>query len=144
MRKFLRRSQRGSMSIEAVIITPIVVLFILFAVACGRFGLAQQAVQNAANAASRDASLARSSGDADTQARAGAQGSMSSQNVKCAAMGINVDASGIDAPLGSIGTVRATVSCDVSFADIAFPGLPGSIHVERSAASPVDPYRERS
>jgi Flp pilus assembly protein TadG len=144
MRKLFLRPQRGSMSIEAVIITPIVVLFILFAVACGRFGLAQQAVQNAANAASRDASLARSSTDADSQARAGAQGSMSSQNVKCAAMGINVDASGIDAPLGTIGTVRATVSCDVSFADIAFPGLPGSIHVERSATSPVDPYRERS
>ncbi len=143
MRHLLRRNELGSMSIEAVILTPIVVIFILFVIACGRFALAQQSVQNAANSAARDASLARSSTDAETQARAGAQASMTSQNVRCASMGISVDPSGIDTPLGDIGTVRATVACTISLADISIPGLPGSINIERTAASPVDPYRER-
>ena len=54
-----------------------------------------------------------------------------------------VDASGLNAAIGTTGTVSAAVNCDVSLADITLPGIPGSRTMSSSAASPVDAYRER-
>jgi hypothetical protein len=37
--------------------------------------------------------------------------------------------------------VEVTVKCQVDLSDIVFPGLPGTMTVQSTAAAPIDPYR---
>lgn len=108
-----------------------------------RSGSAQNVVQSAAYAAARDASLSRG-GDAVSHAITAAQRSLGT-DVKCTTLDVKITGNGLTTGLGEAGTVTATVTCTVSYADIVLPGLPlpGAFTVTKSATSPVDPYRER-
>ncbi len=48
---------RGSVTIEAVLLAPVLVLFVTFVVAAGRYGQAAATVRHAADTAAREASL---------------------------------------------------------------------------------------
>lgn len=137
------RSERGSLSAELVLLAPVLLLFVLFAIAGGRIGLAQISVESAANAAARDVSLSRTEASAQSNATSSATTAVSAAGLNCSPLEVAIDSSGLNAPIGDIGTVRATVSCTVSLSDLALPGLPGSRVITSSATSPVDPYRER-
>jgi hypothetical protein len=50
---------------------------------------------------------------------------------------------GFQAQVGQPAAVSATVTCDVSLAQIVVPGLPGSRTITETFVSPLDPYRER-
>lgn len=128
---------------EAVIGVTAFGLFIALIVAGGRVALARQAVETAANDAARAASIARSTDEARADARAAANGSLSDQDVACAATSILIDTSGLSAPLGTPAQVRATVSCTVKLTDLAVPGMPGSRTITETVTSPIDAYRER-
>jgi hypothetical protein len=39
------------------------------------------------------------------------------------------------------GVVSIEVTCSVSSADVAFPGIPGSVTVSGSSSSPIEAYR---
>lgn len=51
------RRERGSVTIEAVLLAPVLVLFVTFVVAAGRYGQAATTVRKAADTAAREASL---------------------------------------------------------------------------------------
>ena len=69
--------------------------------------------------------------------------SMEQSGVNCTTLSVNIDASGLSAPIGTTGRVSATVSCTVALSDAAMIGLPGTRVLTGTAASPVDAYRER-
>jgi len=142
IRRILRR-QEGSMAVEAVLIVPALAIIIGFLIACGRIAFTQQTVQEVANAAARDASLSRSVAGAQDTANANALNAAAQAGLKCQPITVAIDGSGIDAPLGTVGTVSATVSCKLNLSDIALPGLPGTKTFTTTSTSPVDPYRER-
>ncbi|HSS08353.1 MAG TPA: TadE family protein, partial [Acidimicrobiales bacterium] len=52
-------SERGSATVELVLIAPVLVLLMLFAVAAGRFSVARNQVNEAARDAAREASTWR-------------------------------------------------------------------------------------
>jgi Flp pilus assembly protein TadG len=131
------------MSVELVILAPFMLGVALFVIACGRIGLADISVQNAANAAARDASLSRTESSAQTNATTSAQDSITVSGLKCSPLTVNINGAGIDVPIGQVGTVSATVTCTLDLSDIALPGLPGTKVVTSTATSPVDPFRER-
>ena len=68
---------------------------------------------------------------------------MNQSGITCTTLTVTVDASGLNAAIGTTGEVSAAIDCDVSLADITLPGIPGSRTMSSSAASPVDAYRER-
>lgn len=138
-----RRDERGSAAIEAVIGVAAFGLFIGMTVAGGRVALARQAVETAANDAARAASIARTSSEAAADARSAANGSLADQDVKCTTTDVQMDTSGFNAPIGTTGEVRATVSCTVKLSDLAVPGMPGSPTISETVTSPIDAYRER-
>lgn len=139
----LRDREQGSLSAELVILAPVMLGFALFVIACGRISLATITVQDAANAAARNASLSRTVSAATANATTGANGSITLAGLECVTLDISVDPSGITAPLGTIGNVTTTVTCTLNLSDIALPGLPGTYTVTATGTSPVDPYRER-
>ena len=57
------RAERGSATLEIVVLAPVLLLFVILVIFAGRWALAQQAVQAAASEAARAAAIARSARD---------------------------------------------------------------------------------
>lgn len=143
------RPDRGSVSVELAILTPAFLLLIVFAIVAGRTAIAYNAIDLAAHDAARAASISRDAGTAETQALAAALDTLAQQGLGCVdtaggAALVTVDTSGFRVPMGQPAAVSATVTCTVSFADVALPGVPTSRRLTSTFVSPLDTYRTRS
>jgi Flp pilus assembly protein TadG len=136
-------TERGSVSVELALLAPALLLLLSFAVVAGRGQMAEGAVQEAARAAAREASLAREAATAAALAGAQAERTLAAQDLRCERSTVDVDTAGFSAPPGRPGDVTVSITCVVGMADLLAPGLPGSVTVEASFTSPVDAYRER-
>lgn len=134
LRRFDRRGQRGSMAIEIVILTPVLIAFTLLVVAGGRFVGRQGDVDSVARDAARAASLERTAGAAETVAREVAATSRPS--------GADCQDAVVDtASWRAGGSVGVTIRCRVSYSGLGLIGLPGSAGVEGSSRAPLDEFR---
>lgn len=137
------RNERGSATIEAVIGAMGFAAFCGLVYYGGQIALSEQAVQAAAAEAARSASIARSSGAAQSDARAAAEHVLNNHGLACASSTVTVDTSAFGLPIGQPGEVSATVTCQVSSAEIGtFFG--GGRQIEKTMRSPLDTYRPRS
>lgn len=135
-------ADRGSVTLELVIIAPILILVVLsFVIAVGRITDAHQAVEAAARDAARQASIARDPQTARLNAISSAEASLSRDGLQCPAQ-ISVDTSGFARPVGEPATVVAHISCTVKLADVVLSGVP-STTITAQFASPIDPFRGR-
>ncbi len=134
----------GSASLEAVLLTPALLAFLLVAVYGGRVAMARQSLHAAAADAARSASIARTESTALTSARASAVATLASEGVPCLRTQVDLDTSAFSSPVGAKGTVAATVTCTVDLTDLVAPGVPGSRVMTATVTSPLDTYRERS
>ncbi|MDR0990684.1 MAG: pilus assembly protein [Propionibacteriaceae bacterium] len=137
-----RRRDQGSATLEAVIMTPVLLLCVALIVLGGRVALAKQAVNQAAYVAVRAATVTPSSvQSAQGLAFAAAQAELTSQGVTCHPV-VAVDTTGLRRPVGQQAAVTAVVTCVVPISDLLLPGLPGSITLTATAMSSVDVYQE--
>jgi Flp pilus assembly protein TadG len=134
---------RGAVSLEVVVLTPVLVLLLGLLVMAGRVALARTSVEQVADEAARSASIARTAAGARRAAEEGASRALAEQDLRCARVDVAVDAGGFAVPVGLPARVRATVTCVVALSDLALPGFPGSRTVTATAVSPLDTYRER-
>ena len=140
MNRRRRVDERGSAAIEAVVVAPAVVLLIGLVILGGRVALAHQTVQNIAADTARAATLERTS----TAARASANKALNAaiaQQLPCASHDLNLDLAGFKKPPGTPAAVTATVTCQLSIAELALPGLPGTVTLKATMTSPIDTYR---
>ncbi|WP_275293507.1 TadE/TadG family type IV pilus assembly protein [Amycolatopsis sp. La24] len=128
----------GSVSVEVAVLLLVVVAVGLLIVAGARVGSAQQAVDDAATAAARAASIARGSA-AESAGENAARARLRSAGVACADVSVVVEVTSM-AP-GHVGTTRARVACSVRLSDLALPLPVGARIVTSTFGSPVDPYR---
>lgn len=135
--------ERGSVTLEAAIAAPVLMLLVFLIVFAGRAAMAAQMVKTAAWDAVRTASIARTESQAVTTATAAAAASLANQGIACGPR-VSIESGGFRVPVGTAATVRATVHCTVDLSDIGLPGLPGSITLSASATSALDTRRERS
>jgi Flp pilus assembly protein TadG len=85
---------RGSFAaLELAILVPFVIVMLLLVVGFGRVSRGRQLVDQAAQAASRAASLSVSPGAADTAARQAAAQTLRDGGLSCASMSVAVDTS---------------------------------------------------
>lgn len=124
---------RGSATTELVLVTPLLVLLALIAVAFGKLAGARLDADEAAHQAARAASLARSPGEARTEAADAATRSLEGAESSCTSPRISPALGGF-APGG---VVRVTVTCHAA---LEVPGM-SSVDVTASASSVVDLYR---
>lgn len=139
----LRGGERGSVSLELVILAPGLLLVIGLLIYGGRLELAKQSIQSAASQAAREASIARTQPQANSTAAATATRSLAEQGLDCITSSVSVDTSGFASPAGTPATITAEVTCVLQLSDLSVPGLPGSKTVTATADSPLDTYRER-
>lgn len=136
LRRFLRDEQ-GSAATELTLLTPALILMMLFVVLCGRVTQARLHVDDATHQAVRAATLARSAGQARTEARATAEAALGQAGVTCQTLTVDTRLDGFQP--GS--TVSATVACQVGFADLTALGIPGTAAMTATATSVVDRWR---
>jgi Flp pilus assembly protein TadG len=134
---------RGSASLEVAVIAPAIIALLGLMIAFGRVIDADGAVDAAAHAAARAASLERDAANAQARARAAAEDSLSGDGITCQTTNVSVDTSGYLLDVGQTATVTATISCTARLSDIGLPGLPGSKTLTASFTSPIDTYRGR-
>ncbi|MFB7356123.1 TadE/TadG family type IV pilus assembly protein [Streptomyces gardneri] len=134
---------RGSYSLETAILTPVMIGLLLLMIAFGRVTDADGAVDSAARAAARAASLERDPATAQNQAQTAATQSLSGEGITCHAATVTVDTSGYTLDIGTDATVTATVHCTANLSDIGLPGLPGATTLTASWTSPLDTHRGR-
>lgn len=135
-------SDRGSITLEMVILAPALILMLLLVIAAGRIADAHQAIEAAAHDAARQASIARDPATARTNALSSAQASLARQGLSCPAT-VSVDTSGFARPIGKPATVRTRVTCTVHLADVATSGIP-PVTLTAHFVSPLDPFRGRT
>ncbi|WP_116199098.1 hypothetical protein [Amycolatopsis circi] len=136
------RAERGDMNIEAVIGVSALIALLGLGLLGMRVGTAQSAVDAAARAAARQASLAHDGRAAASAAEKRARATIEEQALTCIRLTVDVDASEFARPAGTDGTVAAHVRCDVPLADL-LPGLAGTRPVEATFRSPIDRYGAR-
>lgn len=143
MTRTSRRSERGSATIEMVIIAPAFVLTIMLLVMGGRYVLAKQSVDAAASEAARTATLTRGEGDAIDRGRQAALTYLDEQDLSCTGEPtVEIDPQAFQSAPGTEGMIEATVQCRVNLAGLELP-LVGNMDVTGRASSPLDTYRER-
>ncbi len=125
--------ERGSMAVEVVLMTPVLVAFLLLVVAFGRYVAVQGDMEAAARDAAREASLQVSSGAASDAARKVVNDSLD-DGTDCTQISVG----GAWRPGGEV-VVR--MHCDVSLSGLGLIGLPGSVGIDTESAVPLDPYR---
>ena len=132
--------EQGSVTVELVLVTPLLILFLLFVVALGRLATSRIDVSGAAAQAARAASIARDPTDATSAAQQTATAALADDHVTCANFAVATDTAGFAAG----GTVSVTITCHVDLADLAGLRLPASTAVTGTAVSSIDTYRQVS
>lgn len=132
------REDRGSVATEITVITPLLIMLLVFiAVVIHRGVDARLRLDDAAHQAARAASLQRSAPAALSAARSTAQAALSSAGVVCRSVQVSADTAG----LVPGGTVTVTVSCPVDVGDALILGVAGQRVVSATASEPVDTWR---
>ena len=132
-----RHIERGAMSMELVVLTPVLVGCILAIAAGARFVEAADQVDAAAAVAARAASLEGSAAAASAAGRSAAQRSLAERGRSCAHLTVHVDPGAFEAG----GVVRATVTCRADLSDLTGFGLPGSKSFTATSVVPLETHR---
>lgn len=138
------RRDRGSYSLETAILAPVMIGLLLLMIAFGRVIDADGAVDSAARAAARAASLERDAGSAQAEAQSAATRSLQGDGITCRASSVVTDTAGYALDTGVEAHVTATIACTADLSDIGLPGLPGTKTLTASWTSPIDTYRGRT
>lgn len=131
------RDERGAAAVELVLVTPVLVVLMLLAVAGGRLASARAEVDAAARDGARAASIARSPGTAERDGRAAAEASLAEAGLSCSDLTVTIDAT--DFRPG--GVAATTVACAVDLSDLTGLGVPGARTVSARFTAPVDSFR---
>lgn len=143
MRARTQDRERGSVTLELAILGPALILVLGLLVLGGRVEVAASAVEHATAAAARVASLERSVAAAQIAAESAVERETTARDIRCVTTMVEVDTSGLTAPLGTSANVTVRTSCTVTMADLGIPGLPGSRTISAEATSAVDRFRTR-
>jgi Flp pilus assembly protein TadG len=137
----LGRRERGSLSVELVIVTPGLVLLLLLVGAAGRVVEAQGHLDGAARDAARAASLAPSAQQASQAALQAAQADLGQSS--CTANSVQALVAGFPAagqPVPPGQAVTATVTCDVNMGPVSMLGFDPAMVFTGQAVAPLDVF----
>ncbi len=131
----MRRIQTGGAAVELTLVTPLLILLLVFVVGLGRLASSRIDVNVAAHDAARAASIARDPADASRAAKDAAESTL--HGVTCATLDVAVDTSAFH-PGGS---VAVRVTCTVDLGDLGALHMPATTTVSARFSSPIDLYR---
>jgi hypothetical protein len=128
---------RGSVALELVLLTPLVLVLVVFVAFCGRLTRAEAIVRDAAAAGARAASLRQQPSTARSDATAAVLSNLAGHTSTCPVPVVSVDTTS----LRPGGRVSVEVRCVVPLRDLALLDVPGSRTVTARSAEVVDAWR---
>lgn len=131
------RDERGSAAVELVLLTPALVVFLLFIVFVGRLAGARGDIEAAARDAARAASIARGPDSARADGADAARRRLEEGGVECRSLDVSVAAD--DFRPG--GSVTAALTCTLDLSELTLLGVPGTKAVSARFRETVDAYR---
>ncbi len=138
----MSRGQRGSMSVELVIVAPGLILLLLLVGAAGRMVEGQGHLDGAARDAARAASLAQSAPQAGQAALQAAQADLGGTSW-CAAGSVHTQLTGFPADGLAVqpgAAVTVTVTCDVNMSPFGLLGFRPATVLSSQAVAPLDVF----
>ncbi|MEW6475432.1 MAG: TadE/TadG family type IV pilus assembly protein [Actinomycetota bacterium] len=126
--------ERGSTSLEAVLLVPVLIVVLGITLGLGRVVAGRNDADDAAREAARAASLTRSAADAGAAASGAAARRLAADESVCRDPAIETDTTGFHPG----GTVAVSVTCSV---DLAGTHLPARARVMARSVQPLDPFR---
>lgn len=124
------------MTVETVVLAPVVMLFVLLIVGGARYELARQQVAADARAGAQAASAAPDAAAAERGAALAASSAGPGPG-QCVTRSVRVDVSQFTAA----GSVSVSVACRVELSQVFFPGTPGTCELRATQSAPIDRYR---
>jgi Flp pilus assembly protein TadG len=135
---------QGSATLELVILAPAVLALLGLVILAARITSAGSAVEHAASAGARAASLERDARSARAAAADVVRQALDDQSITCEALSYTVDVQGFNVAIGQPATTSVSVMCRVPLADLGVPGMPGTRVIQGTATSSLDRFRGRS
>ena len=126
----------GSMSLELVVLAPVVALFGVLGLGLGRYEIVRAQVLGAAHSSAEAAAVSPVATAAPSAAEAVAGPILKADSHSCPTPEVVTDTSAFVAG----GPVAVTVTCSVPLSDLV-PVLPGSLTVSGASSVPIDSYR---
>ena len=130
-------SEDGSAAVELVLITPVLLVLMMFALVAGRFALARNQVTEAARDAAREASTWSSPPAARAAGTQRGLDSLNAGKVSCQQPAVAIDTS----QLRPGGEVVADVTCTVALDDVLGLHVAGSKTFHARSVAVVDTFR---
>ena len=130
------REQTGAMTVELVLLTPLVFALLAFVVGLGRTADARVLLTGAVRDAARAASLAPTPSAAEDEARRTALADLGGAGLECGSPQIHTDTR--DFRPG--GQVEVTIRCTLDLSALVLSGLPGRMTLTADAVVPLDTY----
>ncbi len=125
------------MTVELVLLTPVLVGLLCLTVAFGRIQNAQADIEAASRVAARAASIERTASTAQVAGERAAASEIHSSGYRCEPLRIDVDTSRFAADA----LVAATVECTVRLSDVTGMGIPSSRTLTARFSESIDRYR---
>jgi len=132
----VRRDDRGSGTVELVIMASTYVVFMMIFVFVGRVNAGYASVETAARSAARSIAIARDPTTAMNAAHDQAATIAKVGSPKCRSMTF--------APKVSATEATVTITCDVDLSEVVITGVPGHWTAKATASEPIDRWRENS
>lgn len=134
----VERDRGAFAALELVILVPFIIVALLLVVGFGRVERGRQLVDQAAQAASRAASLTLNPMAAQTAAKQAAQQTLSGGGLSCSSMNVVIDTSAFYAG----GQVTAHLICQANLSGLALAGMPGTVSLTSDSTSVLEKYRQ--
>ena len=134
---------RGSVTLELLVLTPAVLAVLGAVLIAGRFEEAAGVVEQASAAAARAASLARSPSSAQEAARRASVDALGVRDLHCSRLEVDVQPASPTSP-GRPGQATVTVRCTLDLSAVSLPGVPGTREIVGRTVSVLDVYRSPS
>lgn len=128
--------ERGTATVELVILAPVVFALLAFIVGLGRSADARGRLTGAARDAARAASLSTTPDAAIAAAHATAMTDLEGAGLECKSPRVTTDTSRFQ-PGGQVGV---TIRCTLDLSSLVVSGLPGSSTLTAHATVPLDSY----
>jgi Flp pilus assembly protein TadG len=136
-RRRRERHDGGTLTVELVLLTPLLLAFLMFVVGLGRLAETRGLVDGAARDAARAASLTRTPDAAVVAAEHAATVDLAGAGLHCASVRVSTDTSRFQPG----GQVRVTVACTADLKALTGIGLPTSKTLSAASTAPLETYR---
>ncbi|MGH3447145.1 MAG: TadE/TadG family type IV pilus assembly protein [Nocardioidaceae bacterium] len=139
------RSEQGSVSLELVLLAPVLLAVMLLVVAFGRHSNTQGYVDQAARDAARSATSTRDFATAKVAVQRTIEADLATAPHSCSDSAThqvatsNGDLFVASSPFepGALNVLTVTVECDVDVSDLAFIGFGQTMHLSSTFSSPI-------